>query len=170
MASLEPQLPQRRFSYFPLPFAFFLWVLVPVVLLVALVRGRLKNPWGLPALFLYALFGIVAVVGCLMASSYWRRPWRYEIHESALVADRLWGRYRISLPWNEIIRVGKVRGKDWRRHWPETEVESRRGIRVVIPSNLGGYKELIETIRERATNCREFDAYPSWRFGVRTDN
>jgi hypothetical protein len=168
MANVAFAPPQKRFSYFPLPFAFFLWTLAPLVILIPLVMGRMKNPSGLPAVLVYTLFGIVAVVGWLMGLSYWRRPWRYEVHGDALVADRLWGWHRIHLPWNEIIRVRRVTGKDWRRHWPETEVESRGGIRIVIPSNLGGYKDLIETIRERATNCREFDAHPSWRFGTRS--
>jgi hypothetical protein len=168
MASRVPSSPQRRFSYFPLPFAFFLGTLAPLVIIVPLVMGRVKNPSGLHALLLYALFGIVAVVGWLMGSSYWRRPWRYEVQDSGLVADRLWGRQRIHLPWGEIIRVSKVTGKDWRRNWPETVVESRDGIRVVIPSNLGGYKDLIETVRDRAASCREFDAHPTWRFGTRS--
>jgi hypothetical protein len=168
MASRVLSSPQRRFSYFPLPFALFLPILVPVFFLIVLVMGRMKNPWGFPSLLLYALLAVGAVVSWLLGSSYWRRPWRYEIHESGLVADRLWGRHRIHLPWGKIIRVSKVTGKDWRRNWPETVVESRDGIRIVIPSNLGGYKDLIETVRDRATSCREFDAHPTWRFGTRS--
>jgi hypothetical protein len=161
--------PSKRFSYFPLPFAFFLPTLLPVILLVLILVGRVKDPSGLAALALYALLGIIAVVAWLVGLSYWRRPWGYETHEDRLVAYRLWGRHRIDLPWGEIIRVSRVTGKDWRRNWPETLLESRSGTRVVIPSNLGGYKELIEAIRDRAKNCREFDVYPSWRFGARPD-
>jgi hypothetical protein len=163
------QRPKKRFSCFPLPFAFFIPILLPVILFVLILAGRVKNPSGAAAFALYALLGAISAVAWLVGLSHWRRPWGYEAHQDGLVADRLWGRHRIELPWGEIIRVSKVTGKDWRRNWPETVVESRSGIRVVIPSNLGGYEELIATIRGRATNCREFTAYPSWRFGAKAD-
>src|ERR1043165_2579330 len=130
---------RSRFSYFPMPFTLFLPVLVPVFFLVLVVLGRVRSPSGYPSLFLYAILGLGGVLSVLFAASYWRRPWRYEIDETGFAADRVWGRQRIYVRWDEIIRVGRVRNKDWRRNWPENVVGSRRGIQILLPSNLGGY-------------------------------
>ncbi len=156
----------QRFSYFPAPFILFGPALAFFFIIAAwLVVG--KSNTGYASLAAVLLFSVGAVVVFLFGYRYFKRPWRYSVTDRALIADRLWGRYRVEISWSDITRVSKATRKGGLGNWPEIEVHARDETTIVIPSNLKRYSELIEIIRGHATNCREFDAYPAWRLGAR---
>ncbi len=158
----------QRFSYFPAPFILFGPALAYFFIIAAwLVVGA--SDTGYASLAAVLLFSVGAVVVFLFGYRYFKRPWRYSVTDRALIADRLWGRYRVEISWSDITRVYKATRRDWFRNWPEIEVQARDGTKIAIPSNLKRYTELIEIIRGHATNCREFDAYPAWRLGARAE-
>jgi hypothetical protein len=106
------------------------------------------------------IIAIVTVGALWFAWRYFERPWRYEVDDEQLVADRLWGLRRATIRWGDITSVTKAAKRDLWRNWPEVEVHGHGGTLILIPRNLRHYTELIELIRRHAHHCRHFDAYP----------
>ena len=155
----------RKFSYFPAPFVFLVPLLAPVLMVTVVLSGRLTNPAGALALTLYVLFGAGTIFWLLFVTAYFKRPWRYWVDDHMFTADRLWGRDRFEIPWLKIARVKKADRADRFRNWPEVAVEAEDGTVITVPANLRHYTDLIEIIRQRAQNCREFEVHPGWRLG-----
>jgi hypothetical protein len=138
---------------------------VLVVLLVVPIQGGAGSWGGM------SLFGIVLLAALFFGVrgwAYWRRPWLYEIGDRHLAVERLFGHRRDEIPWADIVRVRKALRRDRLRNWPETEVETCDGKVLLIPTNFSEYEHLIDVIRSRAAKCQEFDAYPAWRFGMKS--
>ncbi len=151
----------RRFHYY----GFLLFApaaLLCLVCLLLLSRVRINGGGGV-LLYVAALLGVFFFGA--RGWAYWKRPWRYEVDDRYLSADRLSGRQRIEIPWTEIRCVRKVKTQDRFRNWPEIEVQALNGATLLIASNLGGYQQLIKMIHSRAVGCEEFEAHPAWRFG-----
>lgn len=128
--------------------------------IVVLVSDKKPSPFNFVG---QVLLGLLALGLLLYALAYLRRPWRYRIDETKLVADRFWSRPTTTIRWTDIDRVTKVTQREWLRNWPEIEVHGRDGTVMRISSNLPKYRELVDAIRQRAMNCVEFNVHAPWR-------
>lgn len=157
-----PKKSARAFWSFPMPYVqvwLFLMSLAAVV--VVLVSDKKPSPFSVVGEVFLALlaFGLL-----LYALAYLKRPWRYRVDDGYLTADRFWAPPTTAIAWADVDRVRKVTLRDCFRNWPEIEVHGRDGSVIQISSNLPGYSELVEVIKQRAMNCQEFEVHPPWSF------
>jgi hypothetical protein len=156
-----PQASRQSFWSFPMPYV-QVWLFATSLGAFIVVLASDKKP----SLFNFVgqvLLGLLAVALFLYALAYLRRPWRYRIDETKLVADRFWCHPTTAIRWTDIERVTKVTQREWLRNWPEIQVQGRDGAVIRIASNVPKYRELVDAIRHRAMNCVEFDVHAPWK-------
>ena len=144
-------------------------VAVTFVWLIWFVGG--PRTFSSPGTFIAILGFFVAFPIILAVYTEWtlrNRPGQVVVDDRGISAILPWGRQR-SFRWNEIheVRCVAVRFSYNFTFWEICG--PRPGNRILITWELKGYKELLATIKARATHCQRFDAIPGVTVGKTRD-